>query len=329
MEADDILARAEAWHAEGHAVALATVIETWGSSPRPAGSMLAIRGDMLMEGSVSGGCVEGRVVEEALEVMETRAARTLSFGVGDEEAWDVGLACGGRIQIYVEPLPVEIIGALRAAHGARRPVVLVKDLDIGEQRVIGPEDASTEADRCACDQALAADRPQRLGSRFFQPHALSLRLIVIGGGHIALPLVAMARLAGYGVAVVDPRTAFANPQRFDGVAISNAWPDEALAELAVDARTAVVALSHDPKIDDPALAVALRSPAFYVGALGSRRTHAARLQRLREQQIEQPERIHGPIGLSIGASSPAEIAISIMAEITQELRMATTAPAAG
>jgi xanthine dehydrogenase accessory factor len=157
---------------------------------------------------------------------------------------------------------------------------------------------------------------------FLQPWNPPLRMLVVGAVHIAQPLVAMATLAEYAVTIVDPRQAFATQERFPGVALSGDWPDQALRALAPDARTAVVVLTHDPKLDDPALAVAVRSPAFYVGALGSRKTHAARLERLRAHGLSEPElaRIHAPVGLDVGARSPAEIAVSILAQVTERLR---------
>jgi xanthine dehydrogenase accessory factor len=214
-----------------------------------------------------------------------------------------------------------LLDALLAEARAKRPVVLATDLESGEQHLLGAE-AADPAFAEAAERALRGDRPQREGGWFLQPFNPPLRLLVIGAVHIAQPLVAMARLAGYEVVVVDPRQAFASAARFPDVALRSDWPDRALEALAPDARTAIVTLTHDPKLDEPALAVALRSSAFYVGALGSRRTHAARLERLRALGLEESAlaRIHAPIGLAIGARSPAEIAVSILAEMTERLR---------
>lgn len=210
--------------------------------------------------------------------------------------------------------------ALLAARRAQRPVALAADLASGEQRILEP--AASEAAREALrrDECVHAEEG---GRRWFvQPWNAPLRMVVVGAVHIAQPLAAMAALAGYAVTIVDPRAAFATRERFPGVALVGEWPDAALRALAPDARTAVVVLTHDPKLDDPALTVALRSPAFYVGALGSRKTHAARLARLREHGLAEPElaRIHAPVGLDVGARSPAEIAVSILAEATAVLR---------
>ena len=218
----------------------------------------------------------------------------------------------------------------RLVAGAReqRALVLAPELGSGEQRLLEPgsEAASDPALRAGAELALLRDEPQRVESAgrswFLRPWSPPLRLIVIGAVHVAQPLVAMATLAGYACVVVDPREAFASEARFPGVERLGDWPDRALVKLALDRRTAVVALTHDPKLDEPALAVALRSPAFYVGALGSRKTHAARVERLRALGLGENElaRIHAPVGLAIGARSPAEIAISILAQITERLR---------
>lgn len=207
---------------------------------------------------------------------------------------------------------------------AKRAVVLATNLDSGEQRLLQRREGDTDAERAHVEQALRLDvcvtadeRPQL----FYQPFNPPLRMIVVGAVHIAQPLSAMAALAGYEVTVVDPRESFAATERFAGVALNRQWPDEALESLNLDARCAVVTLTHDPKLDDPALQAALRSDAFFIGSLGSRKTHAARLRRLANAGFTESdlERVNGPIGLPIGARSPAEIAVSALAQITQAL----------
>lgn len=212
------------------------------------------------------------------------------------------------------------LDALLAAQAAGRPVVLATELASGAQRLLeaGGGDAAREALRR--DECVTLEED---GARwFFAPFNPPLRLLIVGAVHIAQPLAAMAALAGWAVTIVDPRQAFATAERFPGVALVDEWPDRALETFAPDARTAVVTLTHDPKLDDPALAAALRSPAFYVGALGSRKTHAARLGRLRAAGLAEDllARLHAPVGLAIGARSPAEIAVSILAQITERLR---------
>jgi xanthine dehydrogenase accessory factor len=224
-----------------------------------------------------------------------------------------------------------ILDELLAARAAGRPVALATNLRSGQQRLIyGGEtsgDLCLDADMLiAATETLQADRNTTLktpaGDVFVQVHNPPPRMFVVGAVHIAQPLARMGQLAGYGVTVIDPRRSFAGAGRFEGFEVTTEWPDEALVRLKPDARSAVVTLTHDPKIDDPALETALRSPAFYVGALGSKKTHAARLDRLRQAGFADDAlaRIHGPVGLPIGAVSPAEIAVSIMAQITQVRR---------
>lgn len=295
----EILERAAAWSGAGQRVALATVVRTWGSSPRPPGSQLAVSERGEMAGSVSGGCVETAVVQEALEVLRSGTPRVLEYGVTAERAWAVGLPCGGRVRVFVEPAEPDALARTVAALAARERVERV--LELGE------------------------------GERFRLVLEPPVRLVVVGAVHLAQPLARLAQIAGCDVTLVDPRPAFATEDRFPGVTIDRAWPDEALPRLAVDARTAIVTLSHDAKLDDPALAAALRSDAFYVGALGSRRTQAALRSRLREAGFAEADldRIHGPVGLDLGAVTPAEIAVEILADLVGALRGASAARRAG
>lgn len=311
------------WIDEGRQVALATVIRTWGSAPRPAGSQLVVAADGAFEGSVSGGCVEGAVIIEAQDAMRDGRCRIVEFGVSDETAFEVGLACGGEIAIMVEPVgkgqgpAVEEIRALAAARAARRPVIWEVDTETWRRRLLerDPSQPDTEA-------RFRPDRSALEGARFLAVHNPPLRLVIVGAVHIAQPLLAMARLAGYDIVLCDPRDSFASAARFPGETFLDGWPDEALRGYGLDARTAVVTLSHDPKIDTPALCAALESDAFYIGALGSKRTHAKRVAALEAEGMapDAIARVHGPIGLDIGAVSPAEIAVSIMAEMTLRLR---------
>ncbi|MES2664843.1 MAG: XdhC family protein [Pseudomonadota bacterium] len=312
------------WHRDGRGAALATVVETWGSAPRQAGSQLAISGSGQIMGSVSGGCVEGAVVAEALEALADGVPRLLTFGVSDETAFAVGLACGGTIRVMVEPvgtgaqaLPAALLADLVAARAASRAVAMVTDTDHWTRALLpGGADA-------AVDARLRHDRSGREeGGRFIAVHNPPLRLIILGAVHIAQPLIQMARLAGYAPSLIDPRGAFGSAERFPGEVIVEDWPDEAMTALAPDARTAVVTLTHDAKLDDPGLMVALDSPAFYIGCLGSGKTHAKRVERLQAAGVAPATiaRIHAPVGLNIGAKTPAEIAVSIMAQIIQTLR---------
>jgi len=316
---NDIPAIALDWHRARKGAAIATVIETWGSAPRAVGSMLVVSRDGDMQGSVSGGCVEGAVVVEAMDALEDGTPRVLEFGVSDDEAFAVGLACGGTIKVLVNPvghgLPVEMLIELVAARAAKRPVALVVNLDSWDRRLeYGPK--GVHKDRFQSDKSGVVE------GEFVGIHNPPLRMAIIGGVHIAQALVPMARIAGFEPFVIDPRDAFANEARFENTQVFNEWPDAALSELKPDHRMAVVTLTHDPKLDDPALRVALESPCFYVGCLGSNRTHAKRLDRLRAAGLseEQLDRINGPVGLDIGAKTPAEIAVSIIAQIIEALR---------
>lgn len=322
---DSIPETALAWHREGRGAVLATVVETWGSAPRQAGSQLAISGGSDIMGSVSGGCVEGAVVAEALEALADGIPRLLTFGVSDDQAFAVGLACGGTIRVLVQPvaatgLPEATLAGLVAARAERRPVALLVQPEGWACRLAsGPGDPA----EAAIAARLRADRSgMEEDGWFIGVHNPPLRMIVVGAVHIAQPLVQMARLAGYDPVLIDPRAAFGSALRFPGERILEDWPDAAMASLAPDSRTAVVTLTHDPKLDDPALLGALASPAFYIGCLGSTRTHAKRLDRLRAAGIAEDAiaRIHAPVGLDIGAKSPAEIAVSILAQITLRLR---------
>ncbi|MBF9038905.1 MAG: XdhC family protein [Paracoccaceae bacterium] len=313
------------WHRAGRGAVLASVVETWGSAPRRVGSQLVVAGDGEMQGSVSGGCVEGAVVLEAQDMLGTHltAPKLLEFGVSDDAAFAVGLACGGRIKILLQPiggaLPEAILQDLVAARAARNAVALISGVT-GE----APPRVVERAEALDLSAAFANDKSglDAEGLRYIAIHNPPLRMVVVGAVHIAQSLIPMAQMAGYDVTLVDPRPAFGSTARFESVRLLDAWPDEALDEIGLDARTAVVTLTHDPKLDDPAIMAALRADVFYLGCLGSTRTHAKRVDRLAEAGFgaEDIARIHAPIGLNIGAMGPAEIAISIMAQITERLR---------
>ena len=297
------------WHRAGRSAVLATVIETWGSAPRRVGSQLVIDAQMAMEGSVSGGCVEGAVVEEALAALADGKPRVLTFGVSDDQAFAVGLACGGTIRILVEPVAgmEPLLTELVRLRAARQPVAYRVNLTTWARELTHQADPAL----------FRADRSGVEGEVFTHIHNPPLRLAVIGAVHIAQALVPMARACGFDVTVIDPREAFGAAARFPGTSLSHDWPDEALAALAPDARTAVVTLTHDPKLDDPGLRAALASQAIYIGCLGSTRTHAKRLERLAGLDTS---RLRAPVGLNIGAATPAEIGVSILAQIIETLR---------
>ena len=329
----DPLLLASRWHHGGERVALATVTETWGSAPRPAGSRMAITESGRIAGSVSGGCVESAVVQAAVETLQDRAPRLLSYGVSDEDAFSVGLACGGTIKVFVEPvLAAETIDRLCAARGARAMAVLATRLSDGTQHLVcegslpqGLPDGLDGAIRQAEREGGRSRSIELAGeSWFLHVHAPPPRLLIVGAVHIAQALAPLARMVGLDVTVIDPRESFATPERFPGIALLTLWPDEALERLRLDRHSAVVTLTHDPKLDDPALRAALGGPAFYVGALGSRKTQAGRRERLRAAGLDEAslDRLHGPVGLAIGAIGAQEIAVSILAEIVAVQRAA-------
>ena len=330
-----IVGRLFGWLDGGHGAALATVVETWGSSPRPAGSLLAVNDKSAFTGSVSGGCVENAVVTEALDLIEKGGFKSLDFGVADENAWKVGLACGGEIRVFVTAVTPpwrDTLKRLMAAAEKKRPAALVVDLATGAPglAVAGePADGAAQPGWLAgpVAEALRDDKGGMVAGpdgerRFVGVFNPPLRLLVIGAVHIAQSLARMAAEAGFEVVVIDPRGAWASAERFPGIAVDRRWPDQAMAALKPDRRTAIVSLSHDPKLDDPALLAAMKSEAFYIGALGSRRTHEYRLKRLTAAGADTQSlaRIHGPVGLDIGALTPAEIALSIIGQIVQTHR---------
>jgi xanthine dehydrogenase accessory factor len=294
------------WLKEGHAVALATVTDTWGSAPRPAGSHLIVRSDGLFEGSVSGGCVEGAVIVEAQQCLTANSKKEISFGVSDAQAWQAGLGCGGNISVFIQPMNTDFFSPQLVSD----ILEMTRDgaaISIGIDRDTG--------------KATKVDQAENASSVYLS-YAPKFRLAIIGAVHIAQYLAPMAAQLGYDVLVIDPRSMFANGERMQGLTIVTKWPDDALSVWKTDASSAIATLSHDPKLDDPALVAALKSSAFYIAALGSKKTHASRVERLIAQGFSSADiaRIHAPAGLAIGAKSPAEIAVSILAELTAARR---------
>jgi xanthine dehydrogenase accessory factor len=332
----DILPDLDKWRDENKSIVLATVVQTWGSSPRRAGAKMALTPDGKITGSVSGGCVEGAVYETGVDVLKANRPQLLHFGVADETAWEVGLACGGSIDIFVKPLDEEFFRALHSVLVQEKLAVAVMVVR-GPDELLGREmlveetgnvtgSLSEALDKQAVEMAretLAKGESRRAMLNedieiFLEVILPPPTLIAVGGVHITIALMALAKTLGYRTVVIDPRSAFGNEERFPNVdRLIQRWPDEAFQEIPLTRSTAVAMLTHDPKLDDPALKIALPSPAFYVGALGSKTTQAKRRQRLLEDGMTQERlnRLHGPIGLEIGAGTPEEIAISIMAEV--------------
>ena len=309
---DSVVAAARAW--AGQPMALATVVSTWGSAPRPRGSHMLVHGDGRFQGSVSGGCVETDILHTAAEVIAGAPAQVKRYGVADAAAWEVGLPCGGEIAVLVQPVAAggfdpELFDRIAEARADGRALVVTTDLVTG-----GSSERPLEGTHQS-DTLMGPDTGEAFINRYDPPR----RLLVVGAVQIAQSLVALAATLGIKAVVIDPRARFLTPERFPGAALDDRWPDEAIAELRPDAATAVVTLSHDAKIDDPALLEALRRPTAYVGALGSRRSHAARRERLAAMGValHDIDRIDGPVGLDIGAIGPSEIALSIAAAMVR------------
>lgn len=292
---DTVLNAARIW--KGEPLALATVVSTWGSAPRPRGSHMLVHADGRFEGSVSGGCVESDILATAAEVIAGAPFQLKNYGVADAAAWEVGLPCGGEIAVLVQPVSAEgfdpeLFDRIAEAQAAGKALSVSTDLASGQSSL----------------------RPLE-GAAFVNRYDPPRRLLIVGAVQIAQALAGLARELGIATTVIDPRARFLTEERFPGVTLDDRWPDEAVEALDPGLASAVVTLSHDTKIDDPALIAALARPTAYVGALGSRRSHAARRERLAAAGVSQADldRIDAPVGLDIGAIGPAEIALSVAA----------------
>ncbi|OJJ15293.1 hypothetical protein BKI52_38405 [marine bacterium AO1-C] len=333
----DIFNGIEKWLAAGKKFALATVVDTWRSAPRVVGSAMAITEDMEIIGSVSGGCVEGAVIKEAMKVLESGEPKILKFGVKNEDAWTVGLSCGGKITVFVE----RFIGledsqkpawdTLRAQITQNKPSVLISKMSgtQSDHALITP-DGNTSG-TLAVDDALADIAKQASlnhqnaiveheGAQLFvQEFPQKNKMIIVGSAHISLDLIDLANTFNFETIVIDPRKIFTEETRYitKPNELHQTWPEEVLPEMTLDQDTYAVLLTHDPKIDDQALHILLKSEVAYIGCLGSKKTHAKRVQRLQEAGMTEEEiaRIHAPVGVAINAKTPQEIALSVMGEV--------------
>lgn len=299
-----VLQSAISWLQDGKRVALATVVQTWGSSPRPVGSWLAIREDGQVVGSVSGGCVEDDLIRRVqTEILTRTSPELVKYGVSKDEAVRFGLPCGGTLQLLVEPRPeLAILEAIMS--GIKKRSIVLREVNaLTGQSTLSIGNRSTQFQ-------FSNEKMQTIyGPRW--------RMFIIGAGQLSLCLASFALTSDFDITIIDPREEYAEGIRSEGIQFIQGMPDDVMQELGVDSHTAIVALTHDPKIDDLALIDALQSEAFYVGALGSHTNTQKRKERLREFNLstEQLERLHGPVGLAIGALTPPEIAVSIMAEV--------------
>ena len=321
----DLLPTLARWRADGRRAAIATVVERRGSAPRDPGASLALNDLGEIAGSVTGGCVEPAVIREAQAVLAGEPARLREYGIADADAFEVGLACGGTVGILIAPLDLALVLALEAAVGADRAVALTMTASeprLGEQTLVETPTGAVAALLDAGESALAD-----VGGETVFVHALNPRpaLYVFGAIDHASALTRVGKLLGYRVTVCDARAAFVTPERFpDADELVVAWPDAFLRDAPVDARTAICVLTHDEKFDVPALLAAVETPAVYIGAMGSRVTTEDREERLRAAGLDDAAigRIHAPIGLTIGARSPEEVAVAIGAELVEATALA-------
>jgi xanthine dehydrogenase accessory factor len=301
----EVLRAAQAWRTSGHRVALGTIVKTWGSAPRPVGAMVAIRGDGQVVGSVSGGCVEDDLIDKIKgKSIAAEKPELVTYGVTNEEATRWGLPCGGTLQLVMEPLgEASGMAELLKRIGDQQLVKRRLDMDSGR--------ATLEAGRW--QDVLEFD-----GRVLTTVHGPRWRLVLIGAGQLTRYLAEMARMLDYHVTVVDPREEYGAAWDLAAVPLDRGMPDDVVRELNLDGHSAVVALTHDPKLDDLALMEALKSAAFYVGAIGSKKNNDARRKRLRDFDLSESEiaRLRGPVGLYIGSKTPPEIAVAIIAEMT-------------
>ena len=327
---NDVLPTLERWVAEGRRVATATVVKTERSAPRDPGAVLAVADTGDVAGSVTGGCVEPAVYEEAKDVLAGGPPRLRAYGIADEDAFEIGLPCGGTVHIFVDTLAPELVSPLADAIRDERPVALAVSVtgpNAGTKRLVSPErsqdgriDAEARRLLARGETGLVTVGDEDVFVASFAPRP---RMYVFGAVAHAAALARVGRLLGYRVTVCDARGKFVTRERFPDVdELVVTWPDEFLRDAAVDERTVICVLTHDHKFDVPLLKAALATPAAYIGAMGSRRTTARRTERLRAEGVSEDElaRIHAPIGLDIGARTPEEVAVAVAAEIVAETR---------
>jgi xanthine dehydrogenase accessory factor len=300
-----VLKSAREWVKSGHRVVLATVVKTWGSAPRPIGALTAIRDDGIVEGSVSGGCVEDDMIARVRnrDLVQDKPVTT-KYGVTAEQAQRFGLPCGGTLELVLEPLTADsglddLLGRIERHELVKRRL----DMKTGRAEL----SAGKWSDQLTFD-----------GSALESIHGPNWRLLIIGAGQLSKYLAQMAQALGYHITVCDPREEYADIWDVPGVELTRTMPDDTVIAMNLDAHSAVVTLTHDPKLDDMALLEALKSPAFFIGAIGSKKNNESRRRRLAEFDLSQEEigRLHGPVGLSIGSKTPPEIAVAILAQMT-------------
>ena len=317
MNEKEIYSKILQWLNNKKEVAIANVIETWGSSPRPVGSIMAVNSDHEIIGSVSGGCVESFVFGKALEVIKHNKVETLEFGVTNSKAWEVGLTCGGKIKVFLEKIShknLDFIKKINDTYTKNEIMVIATRLNDGKRDIFDiTSENKFKINFNTVKSGIKLYEDQEWFLKVFQN---SVKIIIIGAVHIAEPLINLANCLTYEVCLIDPRSTF-NEKKFNSIKIFKEWPDEALKKIIINKNTAIVTLTHDPKLDDPALEYSIKTNAFYIGCLGSKKTHNSRILRLKRKGISEQKikKLNGPIGISIGAKTPTEIAISIISQI--------------
>ena len=324
MNEKEIYSKILDWLKDKKDVAIASVIETWGSSPRPVGSIMAINNNNEIVGSVSGGCVESFVFSKALEVIKSNKVETLEFGVTNTKAWEVGLTCGGKIKVFLEKISysdLNYIKRINSSFTKNENILVATRLKDGKRKLLNDTENLSLKNSFNINTEKVKSGLEILSNEiwYLKIFENNIKVIIIGAVHIAEPLIKFLNNLAYEVFLIDPRSSF-NEKRYSNVKILKEWPDEALKKIKIDKSTAIVTLTHDPKLDDPALLYSLKTKAFYIGCLGSSKTHKSRILRLKKKDINQIKlsRLNGPVGIDIGAKTPTEIAVSIISQIIKK-----------
>lgn len=320
MNEKEIFCKAEDWLGDGLEIAIITVIETWGSSPRPIGSSMIVNSKNEIIGSVSGGCIENFVFAKSLEVLKNGTHQVLDFGVTNSQAWEVGLTCGGKIKVLLEKFTEKDLTTIRKINNVfsnEGKLVLLTNLSTGKRVLIEKSSKLNNPFSKVFINEISKINMFDKTSWFSKVFSSQYKIIIIGAVHISEALVKIANILNFKVFLIDPRTNFDEKKFKDKAIILKEWPDEGLSKLNINEKTCIVTLTHDPKLDDPAIIFSLQSNPLYIGCLGSAKTHKARMERLLRKGFTNKQllKINGPVGLDIKAKTPSEIACAIIAQI--------------
>ncbi len=322
MNEKEIFLKAEEWLHKNLDIAIVSVVETWGSSPRPVGSSMIVNSNNEIVGSVSGGCIESFVFAKSLEVIKNSKFEILEFGVTNSKAWEVGLTCGGKIKVLVEKYSVSdlrIIKKINSVFKDQGKFIVSTNLSTGERKFSDGPTIFEKKMKAYINSDISSLTNINGVSWFNKVFTSQPVIIIIGAVHISEPLVELAKILNFKVYIIDPRNNFDKSKFKNKAILIDAWPDDGLKKLTIDSNTSIVTLTHDPKLDDPALLFSLKSKASYIGCLGSKKTHQARVERLMKKGFSKNDicKINGPIGIDINAKTPSEIACSIISQIIQ------------